>query len=117
MTEYHNQPAAFIIDDIIKGIVNSGHPKARRLAEDYNEAREQLTKDQNIPIGTATVEALVQVLEQAYGIQYHANVADMLDSAMEYGMSKEDAQAVLITADLINDGAVFVHNGEISIKE
>ena len=111
MIDQKTRFAAIVIDDIIKGIVNTGHPKARRLAEDYNAEIEGLMEaNPHMPLGLATLEALKGLLEQAYGIHFYASVSDMLENATEDGISNEDAQAVLSAADLIRDG-------EISIRE
>lgn len=111
MIDQKTRFAATVIDNIIKGIVSSGHPKAHRLAEDYNaEIKGLMEANPHMPPGLATLEAVRGLLEQAYGIHFYASVSDMLENVTEDGMSNEDAQAVLSAADLIRDG-------EISIKE
>ncbi len=51
--------------------MNTGHPKARRLAEDYNAEIEGLMEaNPDMPLGLATIEALGQSLEQAYGVHF-----------------------------------------------
>ncbi len=114
MTEYNDQSAAFVINDIITRIVKGGHPKARRLAEDYNSERKGVMEaNPNMPIGLTVVEALRGLLEQAYGIQFYASAADMLENVAERGMSREDAQAVVSVADLIRDGNVAINDPNI----
>ncbi|MBB3944101.1 hypothetical protein GGQ73_000024 [Rhizobium skierniewicense] len=114
MTDYHEKSAAFVINDIITQIVKGGHPKARRLAEDYNSERKGLMEtNPNMPLGLTVVEALRGLLEQAYGIQFYASVADMLENVAEHGMSREDAHAVISVADLIRDGNVAISGPNI----
>lgn len=117
MIDQKSRFAAIVIDDIVKGIVSSGHPKAHRLGEDYHAEIEGLMEaNPNMPLGLATIEALGQILEQSYGIQYHANVADMLDNVTETGMSKEDAEAVLGAAVLIRNGDVAINDESIGTE-
>lgn len=104
---FHDPYPAFIIDRVIRGIVESGHPKAKRLAEDYNDGREALlTQNPNMTIGEATVEVLVDLLEQAYGIHYVASLADRISMEAADGLAGDDARAILQAANGIRQGDV-----------
>lgn len=108
MTNIETIAAASTIDDVIKGIVGGGHPKAKRLAEDYDQGREQLlSENPQMTIADATIETLASLLEQAYGIHYTYSLADRLDALGET-VSGDDAAVILATADDIRVGKIAV---------
>jgi hypothetical protein len=108
MTDSMIPTAASVIDSLIKGIVAEGHPKASRLAEDYNSGRDRLMSgNPRMTMAEATVETLVDLLREAYGIRCQMSLADYLNF-LDGPVVQEDATAILSAADEIRAGNILV---------